>query len=80
MKTLQERGFGFDFAATIFAGPVMERQDIRQDYGETRTIATGEHPSGAVLTVVYTDRADVRWIVSARRASRKERRQWRARP
>jgi uncharacterized DUF497 family protein len=31
-----------------------------------------------VLHVVYTDRGDVRWIISARPASRKERRQWAA--
>jgi uncharacterized DUF497 family protein len=30
-----------------------------------------------VLHVVYTDRGDVRWIISARVASRKERRLWR---
>lgn len=72
---LKERGFGFRFAAEIFNRPTLLREDSRADYGEPRWIATGEH-RGMVLTVVYTDRSDVRRIISARRADRKERAQW----
>ncbi len=35
------RGFDFEFASLIFAGPTLEREDRRQDYGERRVIATG---------------------------------------
>jgi uncharacterized DUF497 family protein len=61
-RNIRERGFGFDFAAQIFgSGEQVEREDTRRGYGEKRIIAIGEHPSGAVLTVVYADRGDVRW-------------------
>lgn len=74
-RTLSERGFGFDYAARIFLGPTLERQDRRRDYGEVRTQAIGE-TGGDVLFVVYTDRGEVRHIISARLANRKERRSW----
>jgi uncharacterized DUF497 family protein len=74
-RTSAERGFGFDYAARIFLGPTLEKQDNRRNYGEVRMQAIGE-TDGDVLFVVYTDRADARHIISARLASRKERRQW----
>ncbi len=66
-KNLQERGFGFDFAALIFDGPTLEQVDIRRAYGEVE---------GMVLFVVYTDRGEVRRIISARPANAKERARW----
>lgn len=73
---LAARGFDFDFATLIFAGPTLEREDTRQDYGERRVIAVGL-AQGIALTVVYTDRsvaADIeRRIISARRSNRRER-------
>jgi uncharacterized DUF497 family protein len=74
-KNLQERGFGFDFAAQIFLGRVLTQVDDREDYGELRIKAIGE-ADGIVLAVIYTDRDDVRWIISARKANRKERALW----
>ena len=73
--TRQERGFGFDFAALIFDGITIEWSDDRQGYGEARVRAIGE-ADGLVLHVVFTDRGDVRWIISARVADRKERTLW----
>lgn len=77
-RNLGERGFGFDVAARIFAGATLEVQDQRQDYGEIRIQAIGE-AEGQVLFVVYTDRAGLRWFISARRANKKERERWHAR-
>jgi uncharacterized protein len=74
-RNCRERGFGFDFAALIFDGAVIEKRDIRKDYGEPRVLALGE-AEGVVLAVTYTDREDVRRIISARRASKKERALW----
>ena len=74
-RNLRERGFGFDFAALIFEGRVLSQADDRQDYGEVRVRTIGE-VDGIVLVVVYTDRDDVRWIISARKANRKERALW----
>jgi uncharacterized DUF497 family protein len=74
-RTLSERGFGFDYAARIFLGPTLEKQDDRRDYGEVRMQAIGE-VAGDVLFVAYTDRSDARNVISARLANRKERRLW----
>jgi len=52
-----------------------EKQDDRRDFGETRMQAIGQADDD-ILFVVYTDRGDVRHIISARLASRKERITW----
>jgi hypothetical protein len=74
---LADRGFDFDFASTIFAGPTLEREDTRLDYGERRLVAIGT-ADGIALVVVYTDRVTSgglieRRVISARRASKRER-------
>jgi uncharacterized protein len=74
-RTLSARGFGFDYAARIFLGATLEKEDTRQDYGELRMQAIGQVDED-ILFVVYTDRGDTRHIISARLASRKERKQW----
>jgi uncharacterized protein len=74
-RALSERGFGFDHAVRIFLGPTLEKHDVRRDYGEVRIQAIGA-TDGDVLFVVYTDRGDVRHIISARLANRKERKLW----
>lgn len=75
-RTLRERRLPFDLAAFMFEGPVLERVDTRQDYGERRVVAVGKVRS-LVLSCVYTDLAvageTVRRIISLRVASRKER-------
>ncbi len=76
----RERGFGFLFAARVFLGDTIERLDSRKEYGEDRIIAIGRIEQD-VLTVVYTWRLDddgepMRWIISARLASRAERRKY----
>ena len=75
-RNRRERGFDFATAALIFAGPVQTVVDERRDYGEERIIAIGEI-DGEVLVLVYTDGGQVRRIISARRANRKERETWR---
>ena len=76
-RNFNTRGFGFDFAALIFSGLVIEVLDKRQDYGETRIRAIGQ-AQVFVLVVVYTDRGDTRRIISARLANKKERTLWRS--
>ncbi len=76
-RNRDERGFGFDVAALIFEGDTIEWKDDRQDYGEQRIRAIGES-DGLVLHVVFVDRGDVRRIISARIANRKERSTWHA--
>ena len=72
---LAERGFDFAYASRVFEGRVVSFIDDRQDYGEVRVIAIGEI-DGRLFTVVYTDREDVRRIISAHRSSRQESRKW----
>jgi len=68
-RTFEERGFGFEYAARIFLGPTLR----------DKTIVASTVKSACrrlVLFVVYTDRDDIRHIISARLASKKERRLW----
>ncbi|GJE16691.1 BrnT family toxin [Methylobacterium marchantiae] len=75
IKVLTERGIDFADAVAIFAGPVLVKSDTRQDYGEIRMIAIGQ-VNEVFVTVVYTDRDDTRWIITAWPANRKERAEW----
>ena len=64
-RNIRERGFGFRFASKIFGGPVLEREDRREDYGETRVVAIGEYRS-VILVVTYTERSTPDHLGSAR--------------
>lgn len=72
-KNIEKHGIDFEDAIFIFSGPTLEKVDGRHDYGETRFVALGM-VDDRVLVVVYTDRNDVRRIISARRAKADERR------
>ena len=74
-RNLALRGVGFDAGTTIFVGPLVEWPDDREDYGEARVRAVGIC-NGEVLHVVFTDRGEVRRIISVRRANRRERTAW----
>ncbi len=71
-KNFAERGFGFEYACRIFGGDIIEWDDTRRDYGERRVIAIGEVDE-EIYVIVYTPREQVRRIISARPASRRER-------
>ena len=73
---IAKHGIGFATARRIFEGPVLTWADSRSDYGEAR-----EHSIGAIdgilfLAVIHTDRQGVNRIISARRASRAERKRY----
>ena len=79
-RTLRERGFDFGYAIRIFAGPTLEWEDTRRDYGERRMVAIGL-VQGVTLTVCYTDRGTSpefmeRRIISVRRSTRHERQEY----
>ena len=69
------RGLSFANAAMIFDGPTIEIDDNRHDYGDMRVKAIGAIDD-EIYVVIYSDRRGVRRIISARRANRKERKQW----
>ena len=74
-RNIEIRGVGFDDGALIFDGTVVDWPDERHAYGEVRHRAVGMS-DGDLLHVVYTDRGEVRRIISVRRANRKEREAW----
>jgi uncharacterized DUF497 family protein len=76
---LAERGIDFADVHRMFRGRVEEREDTRHDYGERRFIAVGEL-NGNIVSVVYTWRRDKRRLISARRATRRERKEYQAGP
>jgi hypothetical protein len=74
--TLAERGVDFEDMIACFADPKrVIAQDTRKDYGEARfnMLALGE---GRVFHVTYTMRGDVTWIISARKANKREQRRY----
>jgi uncharacterized DUF497 family protein len=67
---------GFREVRTIFDGSVLTVVDNRIDYGEERFLSIGEikvEDENVVIVVAHTRRGDRTRIISARRASRKER-------
>lgn len=71
-RNVVERGFDFEYACRVFDGDTLEREDTRHAYAEVRIVAIGEI-GDEIYVVVYTPRGDIRRIISARRASRRER-------
>ena len=70
-KTLIERGLDFEDALTVFAGPTVEIEDTRKDYGERRDICYGLL-EGRMVVVGYTPRGAVRHVFSMRKANDRE--------
>jgi len=62
---IRKHGIDIVDAVEIFAGPTLEQEDDREDYGEIRVVAIGRL-RGVLVTVIYTDRnEDERRIISA---------------
>lgn len=70
----RKHGITFEEAAAIFEGPVFSRVDDREAYGEVREVSIGMIGDLSVLTVAHTDREGRRRIISARKATKHERR------
>ncbi len=73
---IAKHGVSFEMAARIFEGPVLTAVDESDDYGEVREISIGMVEGIAVLVVVHTDRNENIRIISARPATRAERRHY----
>ena len=69
--TLSARGLDMAEAAQVFAGPQIEIEDEREDYGERRFIVFGLM-NGRMVVCVHTDRGDERRIISLRKANARE--------
>jgi uncharacterized protein len=73
LKTLQERGLDFEDAPLVFAGPTLEAEDLREDYGEKRLICYG-YLSGRMVVLGYVPRGEDQHIFSMRKANGREKR------
>ncbi len=77
-ENLRKHGIRFSEAVRIFEGPTLTNEDRRFRYDEPRDISLGMIDGIVVLAVAYTDRASVTRIISARKATRSERRHFHA--
>ncbi len=71
-SNIRKHGIDFLEAKRIFDGFVLTLVDHRYEYGELREISIGLVGRVVSLTVVHTDRVGRTRIISARKASRRE--------
>jgi uncharacterized DUF497 family protein len=72
---IAKHGIDFSDAKGLFDSTRATSVDSRRDYGEVRKISVGKIEE-EVCVVVYTQRGDVKRIISARKANRRERRRY----
>lgn len=70
-------GVSFDEAATVFSDRLsMTYPDPDHSFGEQRDVTIGESIRRNLLVVIHTDREDRMRIISARDATRQERKRY----
>lgn len=74
-SNIRKHGVDFAVAERIFLGAVVTEIDGRREYGETRYRSIGS-VQGGVMVVAHTRRNGRIRLISARPASRKERRKY----
>jgi uncharacterized protein len=76
-SNLTKHGVGFEEASTVFGDPLsLTIPDPEHSKIEDRFVTMGSAFTGKLLVVVHTDRGDNIRIISARRASRRERKSY----
>ncbi|HEX3988384.1 MAG TPA: BrnT family toxin [Verrucomicrobiae bacterium] len=74
---LAKHDVGFEEATTVFGDPLsLTIPDPDHSEAEERRIVVGASHGGKLLVVVYTERGDNIRIISARKAGRRERKQY----
>ena len=76
LSNLEKHHIDFRDAVTIFDGDVLTAPDEREDYGEQRDIAVG-CMHGIEIVLICTERGERIRVISARRANRHERENYR---
>jgi len=71
-KNLRKHGVDLPGCMEAFDGPMLTREDDREDYGEQRLISLG-WAHGRVVVLVWTDREDGPRLISCREAEPYER-------
>jgi len=74
-KNIAKHGVDFGFAQRIFEGPVLSLR-VEDEDEELREVSVGMVDGVSVLVVVHTDREGVTRLISARPATRSERRRY----
>ena len=77
-RTLEERDLDFEDAVSVWPGLHFDQVDDRKDYGEVRIISIGMI-GGRMVVLVWTERNDVRHVISMRKANEPEQRRYAAR-
>ncbi|MDB9313826.1 BrnT family toxin [Spirulina sp. CS-785/01] len=75
-QNIKKHKISFEEATEIFNGIVFTAIDERYDYGETREISIGAIQGVVIITVAHTERNGNIRIISARKATPKERKQY----
>lgn len=76
-KNLTKHGISFHEAATIFGDPLaITYFDPEHSEDEDRFLTFGHSQRGRLIVVSHTDRNDQTRIISARQATRKEKKQY----
>jgi len=70
-RTIEERGLDFTDAADVFAGPKIEFEDTRRDYGERRMLCFGLLKE-RLVAIGYVVRGDARHVFSMRKCNERE--------
>jgi uncharacterized DUF497 family protein len=74
-SNLKKHEVSFNEASTVFNDPLsMTFPDPNHSYSEDRYVIIGLSSAGRILVIPHTDRADRVRIISAREATRNERR------
>ena len=76
-SNLAKHGVSFEEAATVFGDPLSTTiPDPAHSQTEARFIILGRSYLGRLLVVIHTERGDNIRVISARRASRRERKDY----
>lgn len=70
---IEKHGIDFHQAKSIFFGKTISREVIKSNINEKRFITFGKLENVILIAVIHTDREGNIRIISARKASRKER-------
>jgi uncharacterized protein len=74
---VSKHGVSFDEACSIFGDPLaITIEDPLHSESEDRLVTIGHTPEGQLLVVVFTERGESIRLISARMATRRERRQY----
>lgn len=76
LTNLAKHGVSFEIARKVFDDPfAVDIEDRSANYGEVRRRIVGVG-NGLILTVIYTERSELIRIISARKATRAERKEY----